>query len=102
MGNTTVLAYGQTGSGKTFSMGTAYTAGEDADEMRGIIPRALEDIFGSIAEAKNTDFLVKISFLELYKEHLYDLLSLKKKEEANVDIREDPKYGIVLAGQTEM
>lgn len=42
--NGTIFAYGQSGSGKTFTM-----YGElDDEELRGIIPRAAEDIFSYI------------------------------------------------------
>jgi DNA replication protein DnaC len=41
--NATIMAYGQTGTGKTFTMeGFRYNM---LDEQRGIIPRAVEDIF---------------------------------------------------------
>jgi Cdc6-like AAA superfamily ATPase len=41
--NATIFAYGQTGTGKTFTMeGFKYSL---TDESRGIIPRAIEDIF---------------------------------------------------------
>ncbi len=41
--NATIFAYGQTGTGKTYTMeGFKYSL---TDESRGIIPRAIEDIF---------------------------------------------------------
>jgi kinesin family protein 3/17 len=44
--NATILAYGQTGTGKTHTMeGFKYSHG---DPQRGIIPRAMEDIFRHI------------------------------------------------------
>jgi len=98
--NVTVLAYGQTGSGKTFTMGTAYTSAID-QENEGVIPRVVRDIFNHIDAHKNTEFLVKASFVELYNEQLFDLLSSKpKKEDTIVDIREDVK-GIKIPGLTE-
>ena len=90
--NATVLAYGQTGSGKTYSMGTSPSEfAADIDE--GIIPRAVREIFSRMMEMQDYMFSVRIAFIELYKEQLYDLLSSKgkKKEECIVDIREDPK-----------
>lgn len=44
--NVTILAYGQTGSGKTHSMGTAYSG----QESKGVIPRAVTDIFNFIKD----------------------------------------------------
>ncbi|XP_027230346.2 chromosome-associated kinesin KIF4-like isoform X2 [Penaeus vannamei] len=100
--NVTVLAYGQTGSGKTHSMGTAYTQGIETDDEAGIIPRAVRDIFEGVSEKKNSDFLVKVSFIELYKESLFDLLTNKSRDECVVDIREDPRGGIKIVGLTEI
>lgn len=95
--NVTILAYGQTGSGKTYSMGTNY-AGEDST---GIIPRAVREIFQSIETKKSEwTFKVTISFMELYNEQLYDLLSEKSRKDCIVDIREEAK-NIKIVGITE-
>ncbi|KAL0122222.1 hypothetical protein PUN28_007163 [Cardiocondyla obscurior] len=94
--NVTVLAYGQTGSGKTHSMGTNYTGVEE----KGIIPRVAFDIFQTIESKKNWSHKVTVSFMELYQEQLYDLLSDKHKSQSIVDIREDGK-SIRIVGVTE-
>lgn len=97
--NATILAYGQTGSGKTYTMGTAFDG--CLDEDIGVIPRAMQDIFERIEKMSDqTDFLVKCSFMELYQEQLYDLLSTKPKDESVVELRED-RSGIVFSGLTE-
>lgn len=94
--NVTILAYGQTGSGKTHSMGTNYTGvGE-----KGIIPRVIYDIFEIIKSKEDWSFKVAVSFMELYQEQLYDLLSDKQKSQSIVDIREDGK-SIKIVGVTE-
>ncbi|XP_011643578.1 chromosome-associated kinesin KIF4A isoform X2 [Pogonomyrmex barbatus] len=94
--NVTILAYGQTGSGKTHSMGTTYTGvGE-----KGIIPRVIDDIFEIIKSKEDWSFKVAVSFMELYQEQLYDLLSDKQKSQSIVDIREDGK-SIKIVGITE-
>jgi len=99
--NVTVLAYGQTGSGKTHSMGTAYKA-DTTQEMEGVIPRAVRDIFEAMTDKTDMEFKVTVSFIELYNEQLFDLLSSKaRKEDAMVDIREDGKGGIKIPGLTE-
>nr|XP_053635684.1 chromosome-associated kinesin KIF4A-like [Cherax quadricarinatus] len=101
--NVTVVAYGQTGSGKTHTMGTAYTHDDDDDDDEaGIIPRAVREIFHGVANRKNCEFMVKVSFIELYKETLFDLLSTRNREECAVDIREDPREGIKIVGLTEI
>ena len=68
--NATILAYGQTGSGKSFTMQ------EDPDHI-GIIPRAIVHIFeGKQAdEDENTQYAVKVSYVEIYNEEIRDLLS---------------------------
>lgn len=98
--NVTILAYGQTGSGKTYSMGTCYS-GEG--EM-GIIPRAISDIFEIIAVTDDKDFKVSTSFMELYKEQLFDLLACntKPRDQCIVDIREDTRGGIRIPGLIDM
>jgi len=65
--NATVLAYGQTGSGKTFSMGGGYGISADTDEeIIGVIPRVIRDLFDGIAEReKEFEFVVKVSYLEV-------------------------------------
>ena len=45
--NATIFAYGQTGTGKTFTM-EGFFEGTSNAERRGIIPRAIEQIFGHI------------------------------------------------------
>ncbi|XP_055305223.1 chromosome-associated kinesin KIF4 [Sitodiplosis mosellana] len=85
--NVTILAYGQTGSGKTHTMGTTFNGVED--EEMGVIPRAVGEIFNKIITMEtDVDFTVNSSFVELYQEKLYDLLSSNQREQSIVDIRE--------------
>ncbi|KAJ3174968.1 kinesin motor protein cin8, partial [Irineochytrium annulatum] len=71
--NCTIFAYGQTGTGKTYTMeGDLESVGSrDA----GIIPRALRSLF-DILQRDDSEYSVKISFIEIYNEELRDLLSL--------------------------
>ncbi|KAH7524747.1 hypothetical protein FEM48_Zijuj06G0152200 [Ziziphus jujuba var. spinosa] len=113
--NATVLAYGQTGSGKTYTMGTNYS-GEGSNG--GIIPKVMENIFRKVETMKNnTEFLIRVSFIEIFKEEVFDLLdsnstaSSKNEGATNVkpavparvpiQIRETVNGGITLAGVTE-
>ena len=78
--NCTVFAYGQTGTGKTFTMegGEKRSAGMswDEDPTSGIIPRALAQILDTLKDQSDQlEYSVKISFLELYNEEIFDLLS---------------------------
>ncbi|TYH65183.1 hypothetical protein ES332_D06G038700v1 [Gossypium tomentosum] len=113
--NATVLAYGQTGSGKTYTMGTNYT-GEGSNG--GIIPKVMDSIFRRVETMKHsTEFLIRVSFIEIFKEEVFDLLdshqaSLSKVEGASlpkptglgrppIQIREAGNGGITLSGVTE-
>ena len=66
--NASIVAYGQTGTGKTFTM----EGGERAGPARGIIPRAIEDVFEDIQRdghgARGCKFLVRASYLQIYNE----------------------------------
>ncbi|XP_022081658.1 kinesin-like protein KIN-7O [Acanthaster planci] len=79
--NGTIFAYGQTSSGKTYTM-----MGDS--ESPGIIPCAVQDIFDSIQNTPNREFLLRVSYMELYNEGLCDLLSNEKK---SLQIREVDK-----------
>jgi centromeric protein E len=86
----TVFAYGMTGTGKTFSMqGTAVSPG--------VIPLAISDIFSYIRENPNREFLLRVSYLEIYNEKIYDLLSQSTPgvvQEQDIKLREDSKRGV--------
>lgn len=90
--NGTIFAYGQTGCGKTHTM-----TGVDGD--KGIIPKAFDHIFGCIDSADGQKkFLVRCSYLEIYKEKIRDLLSQNKS--SKYEIKEDPNKGIFVSGLT--
>ena len=86
----TVFAYGMTGTGKTFSMqGTATSPG--------VIPLAITDIFSYIRENPNREFLLRVSYLEIYNEKIHDLLSQSTPgvvQEQDIKLREDSKRGV--------
>uniref|UniRef100_A0A3P8VAL4 Kinesin family member 7 n=1 Tax=Cynoglossus semilaevis TaxID=244447 RepID=A0A3P8VAL4_CYNSE len=96
--NATVFAYGQTGSGKTYTIGEANFC-SFGDEVQGIIPRAVADIFKLLDENDLTDFSVRVSYLEVYKEDFKDLLEVETASK-DIHIRED-KGNIVLFGVKE-
>ena len=84
-----VFAYGQTGSGKS------HTIFGGADEMRGLLPRICENLFRCLQE-ENSEYIVKLSYLEIYNEKLRDLLRPTKASEADLpvlEIRQHPKVG---------
>uniref|UniRef100_A0A8C5LZU9 Kinesin family member 27 n=1 Tax=Leptobrachium leishanense TaxID=445787 RepID=A0A8C5LZU9_9ANUR len=97
--NVTVFAYGQTGSGKTYTIGGGHVASV-ADEDNGIIPRAVQELFQNISEHHNADFTIKVSYIEVYKEELRDLLELETNVK-DIHIREDDKGNTVIVGAKE-
>ncbi|XP_063769869.1 kinesin-like protein KIF27 [Pseudophryne corroboree] len=97
--NATVFAYGQTGSGKTYTIGGGHVASV-ADDEKGIIPRTIQELFLIISENQNIDFSVKLSYIEVYKEDLRDLLELETNVK-DIHIREDEKGNTVIVGAKE-
>uniref|UniRef100_A0A8C4XRC0 Kinesin family member 27 n=1 Tax=Falco tinnunculus TaxID=100819 RepID=A0A8C4XRC0_FALTI len=97
--NATVFAYGQTGSGKTYTIGGGHIASVAEDE-KGIIPRAIQELFQHISESHHIDFHVKVSYIEVYKEELRDLLELETSVK-ELHIREDEKGNTVIVGAKE-
>ncbi|NXL54129.1 KIF27 protein, partial [Podilymbus podiceps] len=97
--NATVFAYGQTGSGKTYTIGSGHIASVAEDE-KGIIPRAIQELFRHISENRNIDFHVKVSYIEVYKDELRDLLQLETSVK-ELHIREDEKGNTVIVGAKE-
>lgn len=80
----TALAYGQTGTGKTFTMGLQWDHSGPHDINRGMITRALDQTFELLREARNKeDYEIEVSFIEIYNEKIYDLLSENSTEPVN-------------------
>lgn len=62
--------------------------GSFRDEEQGIIPRAVADVFKLLDENDLTDFSVRVSYLEVYKEEFKDLLEVETASK-DINIRED-------------
>ncbi|KTG32585.1 hypothetical protein cypCar_00019626 [Cyprinus carpio] len=92
--NATVFAYGQTGSGKTYTIGESNISAFRDDEQ-GIIPRAVAEIFKLLDENDLTDFSVRVSYMEVYKEVFRDLLEVETASK-DIHIREDEKGNVVF------
>lgn len=72
----------------------------DDPELKGIIPRMINTVFEGVMKAdENIEFLVKASYLEIYMEHIRDLLDTRRD---NLKIREDKAKGIWVEGATEV
>ena len=90
----TVFAYGMTGTGKTFSM-------QGIASSPGVIPLAITDIFSYIRETPQREFLLRVSYLEIYNEKIHDLLSASAGgngaggvQQEEIKLREDSKRGV--------
>ncbi|CAH0024156.1 unnamed protein product [Clonostachys rhizophaga] len=99
--HTCIFAYGQTGSGKSYTMmGTP--------DQPGLIPRTCEDLFERIdaahAEDTNIAYSVRVSYFEVYNEHVRDLLvrSDPNKPPNYLKIRESPTEGPYVKDLTEV
>lgn len=95
--NGTIFAYGQTGSGKTFTI----TGGAERYEDRGLIPRTIAYIFEEFKKRKDASYRMFISYLEIYNNDGYDLLSReettsKLEDLPKVQLREDEEGNIHL------
>ncbi|UZJ54529.1 hypothetical protein CBS101457_003849 [Exobasidium rhododendri] len=94
--NGTIFAYGQTGSGKTYTM---MGSDIDDDSQKGIIPRITEQIFDSILSSPpNLEYLVKVSYLEIYMERIRDLLA---PQNDNLQIHEEKNKGVYVKGLSD-
>lgn len=86
--NGTVFAYGQTSSGKTFTMN-----GSENDP--GIIHRAVKDVFDIVQKHDEREFLIRVSYMEIYNEEINDLLVVDNQK---LPIHESLERGIFVAG----
>ncbi|KAL4303834.1 hypothetical protein GQ457_10G024790 [Hibiscus cannabinus] len=93
--NGTVFAYGVTSSGKTHTM-------HGDQNAPGIIPLAIKDVFSMIQDTPGREFLLRVSYLEIYNEVINDLLdptgqNLRVREDAQGTYVEGIKEEVVLS-----
>ncbi|XP_023151805.2 kinesin-like protein KIFC1 [Amphiprion ocellaris] len=96
--NVCCFAYGQTGSGKTYTM-----EGDEFDETRGVIPRAVQQIFKAAEKlgAQGWEFTFTASFVEIYNETLRDLLYTgKASKRPEHEIRKSSNNEITITNLT--
>ncbi|CAA6664250.1 unnamed protein product [Spirodela intermedia] len=89
--NGTIFAYGVTSSGKTHTM-------HGDQRSPGIIPLAVKDAFSIIQETPSREFLLRVSYLEIYNEVVNDLLNPAGQ---NLRIREDFRFFCLLNHSSE-
>ncbi|XP_064473794.1 kinesin-like protein KIF11 isoform X2 [Ornithodoros turicata] len=103
--NCTVFAYGQTGTGKTYTMEgerSNMNLSWNQDPSAGIIPRTLHQLFETL-QGLDLEFTIRVSFLELYNEELFDLLSAHE-DTTKLKIFEDStkKGSVIIQGLEEI
>ncbi|XP_071388547.1 kinesin-like protein KIF3C isoform X1 [Centroberyx affinis] len=95
--NGTIFAYGQTGTGKTYTMQGAWMD----PEKRGVIPNAFDHIFTHISRSQSDkQYLVRASYLEIYREEVRDLLDPNHANARALDLRESPETGVYVRDLT--
>jgi hypothetical protein len=114
--NTCFFAYGQTGAGKTYSM----MGNPDSDDP-GLIPRVCQQLFRDVEQmageaAVHRDqyvmsFRVEVRYMEIYNEHVSDLLwtltqcppEVKAKmNPENMKVRSSPATGVFIEHLTSV
>ena len=118
-----VFAYGQTATGKTYTMtGSNGMKNYDPnnDSAKGIIQFAIQDCFNFIYNQKSEtrEYLLRVSFMEIYNEVINDLLAVPTKAPqymstsmkssstppvapSNIRIFESKNEGVIIRGLKE-
>eukprot|EP01117_Protostelium_nocturnum_P003312 TRINITY_DN1427_c0_g2_i2.p1 TRINITY_DN1427_c0_g2~~TRINITY_DN1427_c0_g2_i2.p1 ORF type:complete len:1453 (-),score=353.29 TRINITY_DN1427_c0_g2_i2:22-4380(-) len=99
--NGTIFAYGQTSSGKTFTMkgSSSSSSSLESNSTPGIISLSMKEIFSIIEQSPNRQFLLRVSYIEIYNEIIKDLLSNDPSKK--LKIHEDVEKGIFVGDLTE-
>ncbi|XP_069980737.1 centromere-associated protein E [Penaeus vannamei] len=92
--NGTIFAYGQTSSGKTFTM-------MGNRDLPGIIPMAIQNIFNSIENTPDREYLIRVSYMEIYNENITDLLASRESRGKSLSVREDISGNVYVADLKE-
>lgn len=84
--NVCLFSYGQTGSGKTHTM-----QGSGNGSMRGLIPRAMQQVgqYKNELESKGWLYEMEVSFIEIYNETIKDLLRNNATDDLKHEIKKD-------------
>ena len=100
-------------------MGHPTAMDPNGNDLKGIIPKSVDHIFGFIDSANNSgkNFLVRCAYLEIYNESILDLLSkfgsnskadakakgpAAKQGDQSLKIKEDPDRGIYVQDLTQV
>ena len=97
--NATIFAYGQTSSGKTFTM---QGDGTKTGSKTGFINMAAQQIFKHIEDHPDREFLLRLSYIEIYNEVIRDLLQPDKKLGTHLKIKVNPRTGPYVKSISEV
>lgn len=64
-------------------------------KLRGILPRAIFEVFKGIEKLIDTDTEVYINYIEVFNELIKDLISTNEEQ---IQLIEDPIYGVYSKG----
>jgi len=73
-------------------------------KYRGIIPRSVTQIFQEIGSHSDKDFTIKVSYLEIYNEQMFDLLSDQPRDTTGgsaISIQDDSKGEVHVKGLSQ-
>lgn len=103
--NVTVMAYGPTGSGKSYTLGTANSNVELAcsnHDDAGLLAQIVTWIFSKKTDSSEEQYQiskVQISFLEIYKEEIFDLLS---PVVSKIEVKNDKVENVIMENITDV
>ena len=86
-----IFCYGQTSTGKTYTM-------QGSSSHPGLLPLAVEDVFQHVQQHHDKQFVLRMSYLEIYNETVNDLL---RPSSMNLRIFDDPQMGVLIKGLEE-
>lgn len=73
----------------------------DDEKLRGMVPQAFYYTFAGVeSQGKNMEFLVRGSFLEIYKDDVYDLLNTKMR--SRMEVKESAEKGVFVKGESRV
>ncbi|XP_076367359.1 kinesin-like protein KIF12 isoform X2 [Tachypleus tridentatus] len=75
----TIMAYGQTGSGKTYTLTGPQGSEAASSNILGLVNLAFSYLFDEIRQRTTEEYTIHASYLEVYKEHVLDLLNPSTK-----------------------
>ncbi|KAH8106540.1 kinesin-domain-containing protein [Phellopilus nigrolimitatus] len=90
----TVFAYGVTSSGKTHTI-------QGTKIQPGIIPRVVKDLFERCAAVSGAEVSLSVSYMEIYKEDVYDLL-VERDTAPKLPVRENESGQVFVANLSTM